>query len=73
MVFLPIYSSVLSPVERLWSMVKVEWKKRIAKLKYIYNQDNMTADVNKVMQYVAPRANASNIMDSADPYLFRIA
>ena len=54
-------------------MVKVEWKKRIAKLKYIYNQDNMTADVNKVMQYVAPRANTSNIMDSADPYLYRIA
>ena len=73
MVFMPKYSSVLSPAERFWSMVKNSWRKEMAALRIKYDQAKMNSEAERIVALCAERAKHTNIMSSADPYLDRIA
>ena len=43
--FLPPYSSILNPVEHMWSAVKSLWKRMISKVKADYDFSNMERDI----------------------------
>ena len=71
--FLPKYSSVLSPAERFWNITKSIWRKKMTGTLRKVEPERMPALVQEVTEAAAARARLSDIMSSADPYLLRIA
>ena len=71
--FLPKYSSVLSPAERFWNITKSIWRKKMTGTLRKVEPERMPTLVQEVTEAAAARARLSDIMSSADPYLLRIA
>ena len=53
-------------VERVWSQVKAEWGKFLARLDTTYNHDEMTRDVGAVCASVAGRLTPRIIYAAED-------
>ena len=73
MVFLPKYSSVLSPVERFWSVTKSIWRKKMTGTLRKVRPEMLKPMVREVVEEAASRAKISDLMSSADHYLMRVA
>ena len=50
--YLPAYSSVLSPVERVWSIFKGRWAKELSKVKVAYDVTRIDNDIRVVLEQV---------------------
>ena len=66
--FLPAYSSVLSPQERVWSQVKSLWSKNMSRITKQYNKANFKRDIELVCRDVAKKITP-RIMHAADSYV----
>ena len=53
-------------VERVWSQLKVEWGKTLARIEINYDHDNMTRDVGVVCNTVARRLTPKIIYAAED-------
>ena len=63
--FLPAYSSCLSPVEHMWASFKILWRREISKVKTKYNFDTMANDI----KLICGKINFTDkILHSADKY-----
>ena len=70
LVFLPIYSSVFSPVERCWWIFKQAWIKQLSKIRVTYNTDNLERDIQQTANRIG-RTLTSKILHTADDYIRR--
>ena len=68
--FLPIYSSVFSPVERVWWIFKQEWIKQLSKINVNYDVNNLDRDIQFVANKVG-RTLTSRVLHTADDYIRR--
>ena len=50
LLFLPVYSSTLSPVERVWAMFKNRWAKAISKVQVKYCNAGLEKDLKVILE-----------------------
>ena len=71
MKFLPPYSSVLSPQERVWSQVKSLWSQNMSRIYTTYNYRNFETDIKLVCAQVAKQITP-RIMKASDEYFDKV-
>ena len=68
--FMPAYSSVLSPVERVWWIFKQAWIKQLSKVTYKYDPANLERDIQLLCDQIRGRLTFK-IRHTADWYFNR--
>ena len=71
LMFLPVYSSTLSPVERVWAIFKSRWAKELCKVQVRYDVSRMDSDIRLVMEQVRGSLQPS-ILRAADKHIARV-
>ena len=71
LMLLPVYSSTLSPVERVWSMFKARWAKALSKVKVQYRIEGIDRDISIILDKIREDLGPS-ILRAADKYIERV-
>ena len=53
--FLPPYSSVLNPCERVWAAFKTEWAKQLAKVHHQFRPERLHRGIERVLEAIHRR------------------
>ena len=70
LLFLPAYSSTLNPIERLWSLVKHKWAKKLAALTVPYDKNCFNQDLTTIFAEAATQFSF-RILNAADKSMRR--
>jgi len=68
MLFLPPYSSVLNPIEKVWNTMKYIWSKNVAKIRTDYNHSHFESDLNLILGQVRQKLSSKSLEASKDYY-----
>jgi transposase len=71
--FLPPYSSTLNPIERLWSVIKGQWRKTCHMGRQDNKEENERVAINRIRQLIenVDRQKQHNLARSHYPFLAR--